>query len=319
VNIKLTDLKTYARFARLHARRFVGERLNEARTQIPAAPHKPSPASWSDERLTVAWLGHASVLINFYGTWLLTDPALRSHVGVNVAGLTFGPRRLAQPALEIKELPPLDAVLVSHAHMDHCDLGTLKRLPRSSRAVVHEGNRDLLGRFARVDELAWSESVEVCGARIEALEVNHWGARKLTDKHRGYGGFLIEKNNRALVFGGDTAYTRAFASLRERLRVDLAILPIGAYDPWIHAHANPEQSWKMMREMGARYLLPMHHQTFRLSREPVMEPIERLLAVAGQDRWRVALTELGQTWMLPESEVRAGEDEMYGMLTASVG
>jgi L-ascorbate metabolism protein UlaG (beta-lactamase superfamily) len=317
VSIKLNELKTYARFARQHARRFVGERLSEARTQIPAAPHRPSPASWSDEHLTVAWLGHATVLINFYGTWLLTDPALRSHIGVNFAGLTLGPRRLVQPALEIKELPPLDAVLVSHAHMDHCDMGTLKRLPRGTHAVVQEGNRDLLSRFERVDELAWGESVEVCGARIEALEVNHWGARRLTDKHRGYGGFLIEKNNRALVFGGDTAYTNAFARLRGRVRVDLAMLPIGAYEPWIHAHANPEQSWAMMREMGARYLLPMHHQTFRLSREPAREPIERLLAVAGNQSWRVALTELGQTWTLPEREAQRSEKEMSGLLTAS--
>jgi L-ascorbate metabolism protein UlaG (beta-lactamase superfamily) len=317
VSIKLNELKTYARFARQHARRFVGERFKEARTLIPASPHKPAPASWSDERLTVAWLGHATVLINFYGTWLLTDPALRSHIGVNIAGLTLGPRRLVQPALEIKELPPLDAVLVSHAHMDHCDMGTLRRLPRRTRAVVQEGNRDLLRRFERVDELAWGASLEVCGARIEALEVNHWGTRKLTDKHRGYGGFLIEKNNRALVFGGDTAYTKAFARLRGRVRVDLAILPIGAYDPYIYVHASPENSWSMTREMGARYLLPMHHQTFRLSREPVMEPIERLLAVAGSQSWRVALTELGQTWTLPEREVEASENEMDGMLLAS--
>jgi L-ascorbate metabolism protein UlaG (beta-lactamase superfamily) len=318
VSIKITDLKTYARFARQHARRFARERFSETRTPIPAAPHKPSPASWSDDCLTVAWLGHATVLINFYGTWLLTDPALRSHVGVNLAGMTFGPRRLAQPALAIKELPPLDAVLVSHAHMDHCDMGTLKRLPRMTRAVVQQGNLDLLSRFERVDELAWGESVEVCGARIEALEVNHWGARKLTDKHRGYGGFLIEKNHRALVFGGDTAYTKAFARLRPRVRVDLAMLPIGAYDPYVYVHSNPEQAWAMMREMGARYILPMHHQTFRLSREPVMEPIERLLAAAGKERWRVALTELGQTWTLPEREARADEDEMKGVLAASI-
>jgi L-ascorbate metabolism protein UlaG (beta-lactamase superfamily) len=316
VSIKTSDLKTYARFARQHARRFVGERLRETRTPIPATPHKPSPASWSDDGLTVAWLGHATVLINFYGTWLLTDPALRPHVGVSFAGLTFGPRRLVQPALEIKELPPLDAVLVSHAHMDHCDMGTLKRLPRRTRAVVQQGNQDLLNRFEQVNELVWGESVEVCGARIEALEVNHWGARKLTDKHRGYGGFLIEKNNRALVFGGDTAYTKAFAKLRNRVRVDLAMLPIGAYDPWIHAHSNPEQAWTMMREMGARYLLPMHHQTFRLSREPVMEPLTRLLAAAGKERWRVALTELGQTWTLPEAQ--SSEDEMSVAFASSI-
>ena len=125
--------------------------------------------------------------------------------------------------------------------------------------------------------------------------------RKLTDKHRGYGGFLVEKNGRALVFGGDTAYTNAFARLKRRgTRVDLAILPIGAYDPYVNVHANPEQAWRMSREMGAEFILPMHHSTFRLSREPAGEPIKRILAAAGRERRRVAVTEIGETWTLPE-------------------
>lgn len=296
--------KTYARFARQHARRFLSQRLTEAGQPIPAAAHSPRPDSWEDDSLTVAWLGHATVLINFYGTWLLTDPALRSNVGVNVAGFVIGPRRLVRPALNISELPPLDAVLVSHAHMDHCDLGTLRRLPRTAQAVVQKGNLDLVRRFRQSHELSWGESVEIDGARIESLRVNHWGARKLTDKHRGYGGFLISKRGRALVFGGDTAYTNAFASLRQRAQIDLAILPIGAYDPYIHAHANPEQSWAMSREMDATYILPMHHSTFQLSREPVREPVERLLRAAGDERWRVVLTEPGETWRLPEQEIQ---------------
>lgn len=277
------------------------ERLRERRVAVAPAPHRPRPEEWDDDRLTVAWLGHSTVLINFYGTWIVTDPALRQRVGVRVPGLlTVGPRRLVRPALAAHELPALDAVLVSHAHMDHCDTGTLARLPRTTRAVVQHGNGDLVRRFRRVDELAWGQSVEVGGARVESIEVSHWGARKLTDSHRGYGGFLIEKNGRALVFGGDTADTRAFGRLKGRANVVLAMMPIGAYDPYIHAHANPEQSWRMAREMGAAYILPMHHSTFRLSREPVGEPVERLLAVAGRERWRVALTEIGQTWSLSE-------------------
>lgn len=293
-------IKTYARFARQHARRFLSQRLTEAGQPIPAAAHRPQPATWDNNSLTVAWLGHATVLINFYGTWLLTDPALRSNVGLSVAGLTIGPRRLIKPALSIAELPPLDAVLISHAHMDHCDLGTLRRLPRKTQAVVQQGNRDLVRRFRQSHELGWGESLEINETRIESLKVNHWGARKLTDKHRGYGGFLVSKRGRALVFGGDTAYTNAFASLRHRVAIDLAILPIGAYDPYIHAHASPEQSWAMRREMNATYILPMHHSTFQLSREPVHEPVERLLRVAGDERWRVVLTEQGETWQLPE-------------------
>jgi L-ascorbate metabolism protein UlaG (beta-lactamase superfamily) len=301
MNVSVKDLKTYTSFARRFAGRFMAERVSETRTPVLPAPHRPAPETWSDERLTVAWLGHATVLVNFYGTWLLTDPALRARIGVRVGALTLGPRRLVRPALTPRELPALDAVLISHAHMDHCDLGTLRRLPRRTRAVVQKGNGDLVRRFARVDELSWGESTEVGGARVEALEVNHWGARKLTDRHRGYGGFLVEKNGRAFVFGGDTAYTNAFARLKRRgTRVDLAILPIGAYDPYVYVHANPEQSWAMAREMGADYILPMHHSTFRLSREPAGEPARRILAVAGEERHRVALTEIGQTWVLPE-------------------
>jgi L-ascorbate metabolism protein UlaG (beta-lactamase superfamily) len=302
MSTRVGELKTYAGFARRFGRRFIEDRLAERRVGIAPAPHKPDPSSWSDEKLTVAWLGHATVLINFYGTWLLTDPALRRRVGLQVApGVTLGPRRLVAPALSARELPRLDAVLVSHAHMDHCDLATLRRLPRDSRAVVQRGNLDLVRRFRRADELAWGESIEIAGARVESVEVNHWGARKLTDRGRGYGGFLVEKNGRAVVFGGDTAYTHAFTRLGGRdAEIALAILPIGAYDPYINAHANPEQAWAMSRQMGARFIMPMHHSTFKLSREPAGEPVRRLLAAAGDERSRVALTEIGQTWSLPE-------------------
>lgn len=301
MSVSVKDIKTYTSFARRFAGRFVAEQVRESRRPIAPAPHRPRPRTWGDDRLTVAWLGHATVLINLYGTWLLTDPALRPRVGVGAAGVTLGPKRLVAPALRPRELPPLDAVLVSHAHMDHCDLGTLRAVPRATHAVVQRGMGDLVRRFKNVSELAWGESVEIDGARVESVEVNHWGSRALTDRHRGYGGFLIEKNGRAVVFGGDTAYTNAFTRLRRRgLKIDLAVLPIGAYDPYINAHASPEQAWAMAREMGAEFVLPMHHSTFRLSREPGGEPIARLLAAAGRERRRVALTEIGETWMLEE-------------------
>lgn len=307
MSVSIKDLRVYKGFAGRYARRFLEERVEEMRKPVAAAPHRPRPDEWPDDRLTVAWLGHATVLMNFYGTWIVTDPALRARVGVHAAGLTVGPRRLVAPALAARELPPLDAVLVSHAHMDHCDVGTLKKLPRRAHAVVQTGMGDLVRRFSRVSELRWGESVMLeGGARVEAVEVNHWGARTLTDKHRrGYGGFLIEKAGRRVVFGGDTAYTRAFGRLARRTGpIDLAVLPIGAYDPYINVHANPEQAWAMAREMGARHILPMHHSTFRLSREPAGEPIKRLLAAASDERRRVAATEIGETWMMPEESRR---------------
>jgi L-ascorbate metabolism protein UlaG (beta-lactamase superfamily) len=266
---------------------------------IPAAPHRPEPLTWPDDGLTASWLGHATVLLDFYRVRIITDPVLESRVGIGRGPAKLGPRRLVRPALRARELPSLDLILLSHAHMDHTDLGTLRSLRRDVPAVVQRGNRDLVRRFRRVEELDWGETVEVAGTRVESVEVRHWGARMVTDRHRGYGGYLLSRNGTTVLFAGDTAYTDAFDRLGGRARVELAILPIGAYDPWIANHASPEQAWRMFRGLGAQYLLPVHHSTFRLSREPIEEPLERLRAAAGPESWRIVAPEVGSTWSLP--------------------
>src|SRR5262245_8896605 len=246
--------------------------MSDLYTSIPLAPHRPSPATWPDDRLTATWLGHATVLFNLLGSRILTDPVLESRIGIGRGRAKLGPRRLVQPALRPRELPQLDLLLLSHAHMDHTDLGTLRALPRDLPVVVQRGNRDLVRRFRNVTELDWGQTVEVAGLEVESFQVRHWGARMVTDKHRGYGGYLVRKAGRAVAFAGDTAYTNLLGRLRSRGPIDLAILPIGAYDPWIYNHASPEEAWRMFRELGADYLLPVHHSTFRLSREPIEEP-----------------------------------------------
>ena len=267
-----------------------------AADRVAPAPHRPDPSTWRDDRLTVSWLGHATVLLNVFGTKVLTDPVLERRIGLGRGVVKVGPRRLVEPALRKRELPGLDVVLLSHAHMDHTDLGTLRAIPPRVRVVVQSGNRDLVRRFHEVDELAWGERTRIGELEVESVETRHWGARMVTDRHRGWGGYLLRKAGRAVLFGGDTAYTDLFNPLRERGPIDLAILPIGAYDPWVTSHASPEETWRMFRALGATYLLPIHHSTFRLSREPLDEPLRRLLAVAGEERWRVVGSEVGQTW-----------------------
>jgi L-ascorbate metabolism protein UlaG (beta-lactamase superfamily) len=268
------------------------------RTAIAPAPQRPDPGAWPTDRLTVAWLGHATVLMNFCGSWLLTDPALERRIGIGRGLAKLGPQRLVEPALRPRELPALDALLLSHAHMDHTDSGTLRLLRRDIPVVVQPGNRDLVRRFQRVHELAWGEHVELAGITIESTEARHWGARMMTDHHRGYGGYLLQKAGRTVLFAGDTAYTDVLTPLGQRTRIDLAILPIGAYDPWINNHASPEQAWTMFRRLGAQYVLPIHHSTFRLSREPVDEPLRRFLSAAGNERWRIIGTGIGSSWTL---------------------
>ena len=156
------------------------------RTDIAPAPQRPHPDTWPADRLTVAWLGHATVLLNFHGSWLLTDPALERRIGIGRGLAKLGPRRLVEPALRPRELPRLDTILLSHAHMDHTDLGTLRFLRRDVPVVVQAGNGDLVRRFRRVHELAWGESIEIADVRIESTEARHWGARMVTvSKARG--------------------------------------------------------------------------------------------------------------------------------------
>jgi L-ascorbate metabolism protein UlaG (beta-lactamase superfamily) len=273
----------------------------------PIAPAfvKPEPSTWNDARATVTWIGHATVLINFFGMKILTDPVLFSRIGIRLPGLTIGPKRLTAPALEFRELPTIDVVLLSHAHFDHFDLRTLNRFDENASAITASDTRDLLRwtRLRDITELRWGERKTLNTAagdlEIIALRVKHWGARKQRDTYRGYNGYLLERNGRRILFAGDTALTNSFAELRERGPIDLAIMSIGAYNPWIRSHCTPEQAIEMANAAGAQFIMPVHHQTFRLSFEPLREPIERFKAALRGAPERIALREIGQTFVLP--------------------
>ena len=257
------------------------------------APHHPTPAEWPDTGIHAAWIGHATVLLRVAGKFILTDPVLSRKVGIRVAGHTVGQERHVLPALKIEEIPRPDLLVLSHAHFDHLDLPTLRRIPRDVPVVSPTGLGDLLRRFKHRTELKWGQGTEVAGIQVQAIEVKHWGARMVTDRHRGYAGYLLEHAGRRVVFGGDTAMIDTFRKVKGP--VELALMPIGAYDPWITNHANPEEAWAMAGMMRAERVMAIHHQTFRLSREPMEEPIRRLLAAAGSDAWRVSGREVGET------------------------
>jgi len=273
----------------------------------PIAPAfaRPTPAEWSDNRITAAWLGHATVLVNFFGIRILTDPVLFPRIGIRLPGFTLGPKRLTESALTVRDLPKIDIVLLSHAHFDHFDMRTLHRFDGSTTVITPGRTRDLLRwtRFRDVSELHWSEikSVTTSAGKIDivAFRVEHWGARKRRDTYRGYNGYVLERNNRRILFGGDTALSDSFAELRASGPIDLAIMPIGAYNPWIHSHCTPEQAVQMANEAGAHFIMPIHHQTFRLSSEDFREPIERFQAALRETPERIALREIGETFVLP--------------------
>jgi L-ascorbate metabolism protein UlaG (beta-lactamase superfamily) len=284
--------------------RFLRDRVAEWGREIPAAPHTRRPATWDDNAITLAWLGHATVLINFYGLRILTDPVLFPRIGVDLGIGSLGPLRLVQCAVGPRDLPEIDLVLVSHAHFDHLDTPSLAALAGRPVAVMASGTADLLPdrHYSSVHELAWNQSVLVKTVRgqalVRAIEVRHWGARIQRDDWRGYGGFVVEREGQRLLIGGDTAETTAFRAHRQFGPYAAAIMPIGAYDPWIRNHCTPEQAIAMADAAGARIIVPVHHQSFALSREPLTEPIERAERMLRAEQGRLGLREIGQTVVL---------------------
>jgi len=272
---------------------------------ITPAPAKPEPSQWSDARFTLAWIGHSTVLINFFGVTILTDPVLFPRIGIRLPGFTIGPKRLTAPALEFHQLPQIDVIVLSHAHFDHLDLRTLRCFDESTRVITARATRDLLKRthFSSITELEWGQSRSLSTAagevEITAFAVKHWGARTQRDTHRGYNGYLIERRGHRIIFAGDTAMTENFTELGRHGAIDVAIMSIGAYNPWIQSHCTPEQAVQMANAAGARFIVPVHHQTFRLSFEPFCEPIERFETALSKTPERIALREIGQTFVLP--------------------
>jgi len=274
---------------------------------IKPAFAKPNPAEWRDTQITAAWLGHATVLINFFGVKILTDPVLFPRIGIRIPFLfTIGPKRLTAPALMVNQLPKIDIILLSHAHFDHIDWRTLRKFGPSTKVITARNTCDLLNwtRLRDITELGWGEdqSFETRVGRISitAVPVRHWGARMQHDDYRGYNAYLIKRNDRRILFGGDTAFTNQFVEVRRHGPVDLAIFSIAAYNPWIRSHADPEQAIRMANDAGARFIMPIHHQTFRLSFEPFREPIERFEAALRDEPHRIALREIGESFVVPE-------------------
>jgi len=260
-----------------HKRNFVTEVLIPS-LFMPRAGKQVSPLfpKLQQGQVGLTWIGHASFLIQACGVNLLVDPNWAKWLKII--------KRIRNPGLQIHDLPAIDIVLVTHAHFDHLDRRTLRRIAEDQPIVVpfEVGNlvHDL--GFRSVHELHYWESFECGPARITLTPCHHWGARMLHDSHRGFGGYIIEIGGRTVFHCGDTAFFEGFKEIGERFNIDIALLPIGAYDPpsGREVHMNPEEAVEAFVNLRARYMVPMHFGTFRLSYEPPDEPPARLLAAA---------------------------------------
>lgn len=227
-------------------------------------------------QVAITWIGHASFLIQFTDLNVLVDP--------NFANWLFLLKRLRRTGLRIADLPPIDLVLLSHAHFDHFHKPTLRRLPEPRLGVMPWGMGDLargLG-FQRVVELEWWDTFAHGDWSVSLTPCQHWGARTLHDHHRGYGGFVLRHQGRSIYHAGDTAYFNGFQEIARRLEPEIALLPIGAYHPesFRRMHMGPDEAVKAFLELRSSLFIPMHFGSFKLSFEEIDEPARWLAELA---------------------------------------
>lgn len=275
---------------------------HSAMTRRTGVARKPQLARRGE--LGVTFIGHSSFFLQIGGKNILVDP--------NFARWIFVLKRLRRPGVKLRDLPAIDAVLVSHAHFDHLNRPSLRAIAQLTRwksgkrptIVVPHNVRDLIGDlgYGRVIELNWWESFSLGNVEISHVPSRHWGARMLRDMQRGYGGYVLRSGKHSIYHAGDTAYFDGFQEIGERLQPQVALLPIGAYHPasFRAVHTSPEDAVQAFLDLKARWMVPMHYGTFKLSHEPIDEPVQRLKADArrrGVEK-KVRILEEGVSWVV---------------------
>jgi L-ascorbate metabolism protein UlaG (beta-lactamase superfamily) len=258
--------------------------LLEPRTPWPARiDEPPRPAQALDgAAAVVTFIGHSTFLIQTAAGNILTDPMYSQRAGpLNV----LGPRRVRQPAVPFDDLPPISMVLLSHNHYDHCDRRTLRMLAKrfDPLVVTPLGNGTLVRStgIRRVEELDWWQDAKTSTLPIALTPAQHFSARSPLDRNRAlWGGFMLVAGGARIFFAGDTAYARFFRDARQRLGpIDLALLPIGAYEPrWFMqaVHMNPAEAVQAHLDLEASESIGMHFGTFQMTTEGIDEPLRAL-------------------------------------------
>lgn len=273
---------------------------------VEVVPGNPPARNQTLDAISITVVNHSTVLIGCAGRFFLTDPIWSERC----SPVAFaGPRRVHAPGLRLEGLPPLDGILLSHNHYDHCDVPTLRRLAvNHPEAIVITGlgNANLLRRvgFTKVRELDWWGTTDLDEIRIHFTPTKHFSARTLWDRFETlWGGFMLETPRGRILFAGDTAagpHDRQLAERFDGFRV--ALLPIGAYEPrWFmhHSHMNPAEAVETHRTIGSRQSVAIHYGTFaNLTDEGRDEPVRDLhaaLDAAGIDRDAFLTPGFGET------------------------
>lgn len=245
-------------------------------------------------KLKITFVGHATFLIEFEGQTLLTDP--------NFSKKVLGLPRLQDPGIKPESLPSLSCIAVTHAHYDHLDIFSYKYFPISTPIVVPEGLGALVQKFLPnpITEIApWSEH-RIGSLQIFTVPVKHKGFRIFGLSWRATTGYIFKVGDLSIFFPGDTAYSDHFAEIAKAHKIDIALLPIGAYEPrWFmkNRHMNPEEALKAFEDLKARVMIPYHWGTFRVSAEKPKAPLEWLQKILSEKPdERVKILQAGESY-----------------------
>jgi len=231
----------------------------------------------------VAWIGHATFLLKLGNTTIITDPLFSKNTGP----LIFGPKRYVDPAIELKEVPKTDLLLLTHNHYDHLDASAIRNFPHKDAKVLLPLNLSkYFKKFKDVNELDWYDEIQVNkDVKVTLLPAVHWSKRSLWDTNKTlWGNFLIEYNGKKILFASDTGYGNIYKELGEKYGpIDITFINIGAYnfypmmpikDKSVY-HTNPEEALNIGRDLKSKKIIGMHWGTVVLSLEPIMEPPKR--------------------------------------------
>jgi L-ascorbate metabolism protein UlaG (beta-lactamase superfamily) len=275
-------------------------RLRGGTALVPALPvSRPAPGTAS-----LTFVGHATVMITTARTRLFTDPLFERSF--------YGLRRAKEAGVHPADVDDVDLVVVSHAHRDHLSPASLRRVLKDVPIVVPPRCGPLVARlgFLAIEELAPGATVTHADVELTAVPVRHSGAGALGGTHRGACGYVIRTQGTCFYFAGDTGYFSGFAEIGRRFHPDVAILPIGGYEPapFREEHLSPLDAVQAFEDLGARVLVPVAHGSFPLSYEPLDAPAawlrqvarERRLPVGGpsgavEETRRIALLDHGET------------------------
>ncbi|MEK5256878.1 MBL fold metallo-hydrolase [Paenibacillus sp. FSL F4-0125] len=283
---------------------------------VPNTPPELSYLSENSLESTITWIGHSTFFLQYEGMNIITDPIWARRLGFE--------KRLGQPGIPLSEVPPIDLILISHSHYDHLHIASIRKLYRAGTTlVVPVGlKRKMLRKgFRNCMEMEWWQEIKLGKIKLAFVPTQHWTRRTPWDTNTSHwGGYILEpaesENKRLspnLYFAGDSGYFPGFKEIGNRYKIDIALMPIGAYEPeWFMTsqHVNPEEAIQAFLDVGAETMIPMHYGTFRLADDTAREALDRMESARvkhGISENRIRTLSYGETLVVQSENRTSGQ------------